>query len=87
MRIIFTGGTGKAGRHVVPYLAGAGPRGPQPRPGAPRPPGVHTLVTDLTDGGQVFNALTSISTWPSSRRATGPAAADAVVHFAAIPRI
>ena len=26
MRILFTGGTGKAGRHVVPYLLGKGHR-------------------------------------------------------------
>ncbi|BCH31566.1 nucleoside-diphosphate-sugar epimerase [Mesorhizobium sp. L-8-10] len=86
-RIMFTGGSGKAGRHVVQYLV---ERGHQVLNLDLKPldnPKVRTLITDITDGGQVFNALSSnmgLHEFDSSLR---PQVADAVVHFAAIPRI
>ncbi len=86
-RIMFTGGTGKAGRHVVQYLVD---RGHQVLNLDTRPldnPKVRTLITDITDSGQVFNALTSymgLHEFDPSLRAQP---VDAVVHFAAIPRI
>ena len=86
-RIMFTGGTGKAGRHVVDYLVG---QGHQVLNIDSRPldnPKVRTLITDITDSGQVFNAFTSymgLHEFDPSLRAQP---VDAVVHFAAIPRI
>ena len=50
-------------------------------------PGVTTLITDLTDGAQTFNALTSHFGLEHYADGAPPAAPDAVVHFAAIPRI
>ncbi|KAI7518570.1 hypothetical protein KC331_g10377, partial [Hortaea werneckii] len=60
-RIVFTGGSGKAGRHVIPYLQSKGHRvlnldiADFPNKDA----NVFTLKTDLTDSGQVYNALTT----------------------------
>jgi nucleoside-diphosphate-sugar epimerase len=86
-RIIFTGGTGKAGRHAVPHLLA---RGYDILNLDLKPldlPGVTTLITDLTDSGQTFNALTSHFGLHHYEDGAPPAAPDAVVHFAAIPRI
>lgn len=86
-RIVFTGGTGKAGRHVVPYLRA---KGYQVLNVDLKPldlPGVNTLVADLTDSGATFNALTThfgFDGFAAGRPAQAP---DAVVHFAAIPRV
>ena len=49
-------------------------------------PGVHTLITDVTDGGQVFNALTSHLNMAGFEKPGGRRPPDAVVHFAAIAR-
>ncbi len=85
-RIVFTGGSGKAGRHVVPYLVEHGYSVLNLDLQPLDHPGVHTLITDVADGGQVFNALTSH--FALSEFATGPGRQppDAVVHFAAIAR-
>jgi nucleoside-diphosphate-sugar epimerase len=86
-RIIFTGGTGKAGRHAVPYLLA---RGYDILNVDLKPldlPGVNTLITDLTDSGQAFNALTSHFGLGHYEDGAPPVAPDAVVHFAAIPRV
>lgn len=86
-RILFTGGSGKAGRHVVPYLAD---RGYEVVNVDLRPldrPGVDNLIADVTDSGQVFNVMTSYGNLGDLDAGTGPARFDAVVHFAAIPRI
>lgn len=88
MRIVFTGGSGKAGRHVLPYLSSKGhqilnlDRVKFPTDD----PNIYTLVTELTDSGQVFNALTSLfhmKEFELPRGGVPPV--DAVVHFAAIP--
>jgi UDP-glucose 4-epimerase len=50
-------------------------------------PGVSTLIADLTDSGQAFNALTSHFGFDGYERGRLPSAPDAVVHFAAIPRV
>ena len=86
-RIIFTGGTGKAGKHAVPHLLAKGYKilnvdlKPLPLPG------VNTLIADLTDSGQAFNALTTHFGFDGFEQGHAPTAPDAVVHFAAIPRV
>ena len=86
-RIMFTGGSGKAGRHVVQYLV---ERGHQVLNIDSKPldnPEVRTLITDITDSGQVFNAFTSYMGLHEFDPSLKPQPVDAVVHFAAIPRI
>ena len=86
-RIIFTGGTGKAGRHAVPYLQAKGYDILNLDLKPLDLPGVTTLITDLTDNGQTFNALTSHFSLDHYADGAPPVAPDAVVHFAAIPRV
>lgn len=86
-RIMFTGGSGKAGRHVVHYLL---EQGYQVLNLDTRPldnPKVRTLITDITDSGQVFNALSSYMGLHEFDPSLRPQPVDAVVHFAAVPRI
>lgn len=86
-RIVFTGGTGKAGRHAVPHLLA---KGYQVLNLDLKPfdhPGVNTLITDVTDSGQVFNALTSHFGFDGFEAGRPAQAPDAVVHFAAVPRM
>ena len=86
-RVIFTGGSGKAGRHSVPYLVN---RGYEVRNLDLVPlecPGVNTLITDLTDSGETFNALSMHFGSEGLNTGAGPAPVDAVVHFAAIPSL
>jgi nucleoside-diphosphate-sugar epimerase len=86
-RIVFTGGSGKAGRHAVPHLKAKGydilnvdlkPLDCE---------GVNTLIADLTESGQAFNALTTHFGFEGFDDGKPPSAPDAVVHFAAIPRV
>ena len=86
-RIIFTGGTGKAGRHAVPHLRAKGYSILNVDLKPLDLPGVTTLITDLTDSGQTFNALTSHFGLEHYADGSPPVAPDAVVHFAAIPRV
>jgi nucleoside-diphosphate-sugar epimerase len=85
MRIAFTGGSGKAGRIVVPYLQALGHQvlNLDLVPAT----GVDTLITELTDSGQVFNALSSLANFSELEAGQGVPKFDAVVHFAALARI
>ena len=56
-RIIFTGGAGKAGRHAVPHLKTKGYEILNVDLKPLDLTGVNTLIADLTDSGQAFNAL------------------------------
>ena len=86
MRIFFTGGSGKAGRYAVKHLRGLGHRVTNIDQSVRPEDGPDTLNVDLTDSGQVFNAMTSYSDFADLDRAGGAPAYDAVVHFAAVPR-
>ena len=86
-RIVFTGGTGKAGRHVVPVLLEKGYSILNVDLKPLNLPGVNTLVADLTDSGQAFNALSCHFGFEGYELGKPPSAPDAVVHFAAIPRV
>ncbi|MBD3678824.1 MAG: NAD(P)-dependent oxidoreductase [Rhodobacteraceae bacterium] len=86
-RIIFTGGTGKAGRHAVPHLLDKGYSVLNVDLKPFDHPGVNTLVADITDSGQVFNALTTHFGFEGFEEGAPPKAPDAVVHFAAVPRV
>lgn len=86
-RIMFTGGSGKAGRHVVQYLVEHGYEVLNLDTKPLDNPKVRTLITDITDSGQVFNALSSTMATHEFDPVLRPQPVDAVVHFAAIPRI
>jgi len=86
-RIVFTGGSGKAGRHAIPYLIDQGHEVLNLDLVPLEHPGVPTLNVDLTDSGQVFNALSMHFDFKGLETGQGPAPLDAVVHFAAVPRI
>lgn len=92
MRIFFTGGSGKAGHHVAPYLASQGHQVTNADLTPLGHPDVTDLRVDLTDAGQVYSAMAGMPTMadldnPDPDPARGGCAYDAVVHFAAIPRI
>ncbi|HEY5818251.1 MAG TPA: NAD(P)-dependent oxidoreductase [Mesorhizobium sp.] len=86
-RIVFTGGSGKAGKHVVPWLKAKGHEVFNLDLKPLDCPGVNTLITDVTDSGQVFNALSMHFGFDGYESPGGPRKVDAVVHFAAIPRV
>ena len=87
MRILFTGGTGKAGKHVIPYLLEQGHRVLNVDLKPLDHPGVDNLVADITDSGQMFNAMSSYAGLDELELSNGVPKFDAVVHFAAVPRI
>ena len=87
MRILFTGGSGKAGRHVVTHLVGQGHRVLNLDLVPTNIEGAFGMTADLTDAGQIFSALTGIVGFDDFDKGQGVPKFDAVVHFAAIPRI
>ncbi len=86
-RILFTGGSGKAGRHVIPWLLAKGYEVHNIDLVPLDVPGVTNLTVDITDLGEVFNALTMHRDFPDLESGRGVQPFDAVVHFAAVPRI
>ncbi|QPM91486.1 NAD-dependent epimerase/dehydratase family protein [Pseudooceanicola algae] len=87
MRILFTGGSGKAGRHAITYLLKQGHRVLNVDRVPLDLPGVETRIADITDAGQVFDIMASYAGLDELEAGTGVPRFDAVVHFAAIPRI
>ncbi|SFC86778.1 NAD-dependent epimerase/dehydratase family protein [Tropicimonas isoalkanivorans] len=87
MRILFTGGSGKAGRHVCRYLRDQGHRVVNVDLKPLEEPGIDNLIADITDSGAMFNVMTSYADFDELESGTGVPAFDAVVHFAAVPRI
>jgi nucleoside-diphosphate-sugar epimerase len=87
MRIFFTGGSGKAGKHVIPYLLNQGHRVMNVDLARLDYPGVDNLIADITDSGQMFNAMSSYAGLDELEQGDGVPKFDAVVHFAAVPRI
>lgn len=86
-RILFTGGSGKAGKHVVPYLLDQGHKVLNIDLKPLDHPGVDNLIADITQSGEMFNAMTSYANFGELQPGTGVPKFDAVVHFAAVPRI
>ena len=86
MRVLFTGGSGKAGKHVVTYLAAAGHKVLNVDQVPLRMPGVADLVADICDSGQMFNALSTQMDMGEMDQGAAPRY-DAVVHFAAVPSL
>ena len=86
-RILFTGGTGKAGRHVLPWLVGQGHEICNFDLTPLREPGIFNLTGDITDGLQVIDAMTTHFGQSGLTAGKPPGPVDAVVHFAAIPAL
>src|SRR5260370_26912407 len=86
-RLVIPGRTGKAGRHAVPHLVAHGYSVLNVDLKPLDLSGVPTLIADLTDSGQAFNALTTHPTFAGFELGHPPRPPDAVVHFAAIPRV
>jgi nucleoside-diphosphate-sugar epimerase len=86
-RILFTGGSGKAGKHVIPYLLDQGHKVMNVDLKPLHHPGVYNLIADITDSGQMFNAMSSYAGLDELEPGNGVPKFDAVVHFAAVPRI
>jgi nucleoside-diphosphate-sugar epimerase len=86
-RIVFTGGSGKAGKYAVAHLVERGHKVLNVDLKPLDQPGVHTLITDLTDGSQTMNTLTTHFGYDGYDTGKPPSPPDAVVHFAAIPAI
>ena len=87
MRILFTGGSGKAGRHAIEYLLNAGHKVLNLDKTPLDLPGVNTRLADITDAGQVFDVMASYTGYDELEPGTGVPSFDAVVHFAAVPRL
>ena len=86
-KIFVTGGSGKAGKHLIQYLLEKG----YSVVNADLVPlvmnGVDNINLDITDSGQVFNALSGYANIPELKSGEGLKSFKAVVHLAAIPRI
>ncbi len=85
--VIFTGGSGKAGKHAVQHLVDHGYQVLNVDTKPLDNPQVRTLLTDITDSGQVFNAFSTTLELREFAPDLSAPPVDAVVHFAAIPRI
>ena len=87
MRILFTGGSGKAGKHSINYLVEHGHSLLNLDQVNLEHPKVLTRLADITDAGQVFDVMGSYANYDELDKAIGIPKFDAVVHFAAIPRL
>ena len=86
MRIFFTGGSGKAGRHVASFLAEQGHHVTNADLVPLGHPAVTDIHVDLTDAGETYSALAGLASMDELDLPEVPTY-DAVVHFAAVPRI
>ena len=86
-RIFFTGASGKAGKHVASYLANKGMRVLNADLQNFKQSNIDHLKVDITDAAQVFSSMSAHMNVDELRENAEPLKYDAVVHFAAIPRI
>ncbi|KAF5685466.1 UDP-glucose 4-epimerase [Fusarium denticulatum] len=88
-RIIVTGGSGKAGKYIIEHLLAQGHQilnlDLLPLP-AELSQNVHTLRCDLTDGGQVYSALSSHFRLTEPFQEPNNDPPDAVLHLAGVAR-
>jgi len=83
---VFTGGSGKAGRHVIPELLRKGYEILNLDFVPLDNPNVFTLKTGLTDSGQVFGAPTTYFNFAGYDGPLIPGPPDAIIHFTAYAR-
>ena len=82
--VVVTGGSGKAGRAVIPDLVEHGYKVMNVDLAPPREPLCHFLKADLSDLGQAVEALRRAA-GTIDRRRSPLGEADAVIHLAGIP--
>ncbi len=87
MRILFTGGSGKAGQYSIRYLLEQGHIILNLDQVIFDHPNVMTRLADITDAGQVYDVMSSYAHYGELTPGTGVPKFDAVVHFAAVPRL
>jgi nucleoside-diphosphate-sugar epimerase len=71
MRILFTGGTGKAGRHAIAHLIDQGHRVLNLDLLPLDHPKVDNRIADITDAGQVFDVMASYAGFDELEPGTG----------------
>lgn len=86
MRVLFTGGSGKAGKWAIMHLQEQGHQVVN-LDKAPSGLDCSELLIDLCDSGQVMGSMSQFIDPAELDNGTGVPAYDAVVHFAAIPRV
>jgi nucleoside-diphosphate-sugar epimerase len=86
-RIVVTGGSGKIGAWILKELLDEGHEvlNVDLKPSAD--PRCRTLIADLTDSGQAYGAIGVYTGIDELQPSLRPQPIDALVHFAAIPRV
>lgn len=87
MRLLFTGGSGKAGKHCIDYLRNQGHTILNVDLIGLGHDSVQTRLADITDAGQIFDVMSSYANYHELDLGQGVPKFDAVIHFAAIPRL
>ena len=87
MRLLFTGGSGKAGKHCIDYLRDQGHTILNVDLIDLGHDSVQTRLADITDAGQIFDVMSSYANYHELDLEQGVPKFDAVIHFAAIPRL
>lgn len=87
MRLLFTGGSGKAGKHCIDYLCDQGHTILNVDLIDLGHDSVQTRLADITDAGQIFDVMSSYANYHELDLGQGVPKFDAVIHFAAIPRL
>ena len=87
MRLLFTGGSGKAGKHCIDYLRDQGHTILNVDLIDLGHNSVQTRLADITDSGQIFDVMSSYANYHELDLEQGVPKFDAVIHFAAIPRL
>ena len=87
MRLLFTGGSGKAGKHCIDYLRDQGHTILNVDLIDLGHDSVQTRLADITDSGQIFDVMSSYANYHELDLGQGVPKFDAVIHFAAIPRL
>jgi nucleoside-diphosphate-sugar epimerase len=86
-RVVVTGGSGKIGGWILKELLDHGHEVLNVDLRSATESRCRTLIADLTDGGQAYGALGAFTGIDELQPSLSPQPIDAVVHFAAIPRI
>ena len=87
MRLLFTGGSGKAGKYCIDYLRDQGHTILNVDLIDLGHNSVQTRLADITDSGQIFDVMSSYANYHELDLEQGVPKFDAVIHFAAIPRL